>query len=227
MEFEVPEVLCKQNCYTLRLDCEDNEANLLVLKKVINWLKSKKYLIFYEISSKVKKPHYQGFIYSTRSFKTRKEKKNRTQFFNRLGYKGGSYSMTPVTNYEAYSQYVAKDGNVKLSKGINSDEIEELIRKGKQRSEEIRLYKTLSKKNTKLQLYTQLIKESKCKISFEDMIEVILRYCIANKTLVPSNHLLKQYVLTIYLTLQDDEYSIKAISSNIARSLKESLFWDE
>lgn len=186
--------------YALRLDSSHDEDTIQKVNKVIKWLRSAKYIISHEVSSKVRKPHYQGIVYSTRELTTRAHKKNKSQFFNRLGFRGNDYSLSPVKSIEDYSQYIGKDNNVITYKGFTDKEVQTYIAKGVKRKKEVEEYKKLTRKGTKIALYVKVVREE-CKdlnqLNLERVISIVYDYCIYNKTLLPSAYHMEQYAYTI------------------------------
>lgn len=106
--------------YTLRLD-KISDTDELTLSKYLE--KYMKYLVYFEISQKTKKPHWQGVI----EFNDEKEYKAAKVRFTSMfpEHKGSKKSMTSVKK-ETYEIYISKDGDMFKCAGWTQQEIEQL-----------------------------------------------------------------------------------------------------
>lgn len=122
--------------YTIRLDKIDEKDGITLMKYLENY---DKYLVYFEISRKTKKPHFQGIIEFVDS-KAQKAAKTRftTMFPNHTR---GKKSMALVKK-DSYEVYITKDGNVFASKGYTEDEINALYSQSYQKTDAVEDAKT-------------------------------------------------------------------------------------
>lgn len=104
--------------YTIRVDKLSEKDGLTLMKYLENY---DKYLVYFEISQKTKKPHWQGVI-DFPDMKTQKAAKTRlTTMFPE--HTTGKKSMTSVKK-DTYEVYISKDGDLFASAGYTQQEIE-------------------------------------------------------------------------------------------------------
>ncbi len=127
--------------YTIRLDApynkkEDREKFSPVVKHLLQWLEATKYLIFYELSSKVKKYHWQGWFYTDKSMSTTAHAKhiiNKYITKNKLPadtWLAHRRTLAKVQQYDDYVRYCAKDNEITHDLGYTKEEIQRILKLG-------------------------------------------------------------------------------------------------
>lgn len=83
-----------------------------------------KYLVSYEISDQVKKPHYQGIVWVENEGAYNAMKKRFSTMFTKELWTRGTKSMAMCREYDTYQTYICKDGNIQYMKNYDLEEIE-------------------------------------------------------------------------------------------------------
>lgn len=133
----------------IRLD-KLNDDDSDKLKNFLENYEDIKYVVYYEISDKVKKPHYQGYI-ECDSDKYSDIKEPFLELF-RPTHTRYQRSFTPARKVEDYMIYVSKDKNLQFQKGYTEEYIKD------QESKSYKKTKKEKKEGHRKEQYARFIK---------------------------------------------------------------------
>lgn len=166
--------------YSLRLDIDkqrDGEDSLNDLKGILSFLKSPFFVIYYEISKKTNKPHFQGYFFRLERITKNYQEKYIAQFFKEHypHYMGTRRSIS-VLKHVSYYSYCSKQKNLVLERfpsDISADEWYSHIPPWKD-TEAYKLSKNKSLKNDIFDIKPEIINdERKC---VKEIVRIFLTY---------------------------------------------------
>lgn len=203
--------------YTIRIDLSDQKQHLIQDFLFDNRDILKKYLIFKEVSEKVKKEHYQGLI-DIDSIDYEKIKKRFHRYFNKQGLKESQRSMAKVRNEESYPSYISKDNDLRFNQGFTKEEIEEFHKKSFKKDKKKNTNREKSHKDGILELYKGIHGK---KIIKRELIKTILSYSYQNKLMINTYLIIgySNYVINQIMVERDLESYTDSVIDNLGEKI--------
>lgn len=165
----------KDYLMTVRLDILDEVSDKA---KLLEWLsKFQVFVVYREISDKVKKPHYQGYV-ACGNLEASKIAKSEFHVMYKDTHKPGQRSFNQVKKVESYMRYVAKDKDLVASSGVTDAELKKL---------EAESFKTLQKSGNLVERCHEWAKDNGA--DDHAVARWLLNDCIDRRTRIDVRHL--------------------------------------